>query len=47
MKERRIELAVLGYRHRRTRGEIILGTTARYVVNRAPCHIVLNIPRRD
>ena len=47
MKEKKIELAVLGYHHRRTLGEIILGTTAQHVAKHAPCHIVLNIPRRD
>ena len=47
MKGRKIELAVLGYHHRRTLGEIILGTTARHLANKAPCHIVLDIPVRD
>jgi len=47
MKEKKIELAVLGYHHRRTLGEIILGTTAQHVARHAPCHLVLNIPRRD
>jgi nucleotide-binding universal stress UspA family protein len=47
LKTRKIELAVLGYHRRRTLGELILGTTARHLANKAPCHIVLNIPRRD
>ena len=47
MKEKKIELAVLGYHHRRTLGEIILGTTAQHLAKKAPCHIVLNIPPRD
>jgi nucleotide-binding universal stress UspA family protein len=46
MKERKIELAVLGYHHRRTLGEILLGTTARHLANQAPCHVVLSIPPR-
>jgi nucleotide-binding universal stress UspA family protein len=46
MKQNRIELAVLGYHHRRTLGEIILGTTARRLAKNAPCHIVLSIPPR-
>lgn len=46
MREKKIELAVLGYHHRHTLGEIILGTTARHLANKAPCHIVLNIPPR-
>jgi nucleotide-binding universal stress UspA family protein len=47
MKQKKTELAVLGYHHRRTLGEIILGTTAQHLARHAPCHIVLNIPRRD
>ena len=47
MKGKKIELAVLGYHHRRTLGEIILGTTARHLANKAPCHMVLDIPARD
>jgi nucleotide-binding universal stress UspA family protein len=46
MKEKRIELAVLGYHHRRTLSEIVLGTTARHLAERAPCHVVLSIPPR-
>ena len=47
LKQRKIELAVIGYHHRRTLGEIILGTTAQHLARTAPCHIVLNIPPRD
>lgn len=46
MKQQKIELAVLGYHHRHTLGEIILGTTARHLAQKAPCHIVLSIPPR-
>jgi nucleotide-binding universal stress UspA family protein len=46
MKQNSIELAVLGYHHRRTLGEIILGTTARRLAKNAPCHIVISIPPR-
>ncbi len=46
MKEKEIELAVLGYHHKRTIGEMILGTTARHLARTAPCHILLNIPPR-
>ena len=46
MKEKRIELAVLGYHHRRTIGEMILGTTARHLARTAPCHVLLSIPPR-
>ncbi len=46
MEQNKIELAVLGYHHRRTLGEIILGTTAQHLARHAPCHILLSIPRR-
>ena len=46
MKQHKIELAVLGYHHRHTLGEIILGSTARHLAQHAPCHIVLSIPPR-
>ncbi len=47
MKEKKTDLAVLGYHHRRTIGEIVLGTTARHLANNAPCHLVLSVPPRD
>ena len=46
MKEKKIDLAVLGYHHRHTLREILLGTTAQHLAKNAPCHIVLNIPPR-
>ncbi len=46
MAQKKIELAVLGYHHRRTIGERILGTTARHLARTAPCHLLLNIPPR-
>jgi nucleotide-binding universal stress UspA family protein len=46
LKQKKIELAVLGYHHKRTLGEILLGTTAKHLAKDAPCHIVLSIPPR-
>jgi nucleotide-binding universal stress UspA family protein len=46
MKQKGIQLAVLGYHHRHTLGEIVLGTTALHLAQKAPCHIVLSIPPR-
>jgi nucleotide-binding universal stress UspA family protein len=47
MKQNKIELSVLGYHHRRTIGEIILGTTAQHLAKNAPCPLVLNILPRS
>ncbi len=47
MKENNVDLAVLGYHHRRTIGEIIAGTTARHLASQAPCHILFSIPPRE
>jgi nucleotide-binding universal stress UspA family protein len=39
-----IDLAVIGYHHRRTLGELLLGTTASYMARRAPCHLICVVP---
>ena len=46
LAENNIELAVLGYHHRRSFGEILLGTTAQHMAKNAPCRILLSIPPR-
>ncbi len=46
LKIRKIELAVIGYHHGRTLGEILLGTTAKQLAGHAPCHVVISIPPR-
>jgi nucleotide-binding universal stress UspA family protein len=46
MKERKIELAVLGYHHHPRVEEILLGSAARHVVRHAPCQILQRIPPR-
>jgi len=46
LKERKIDLAVLGCHHAQTIGDILLGTTARHVARHAPCHVLLSIPPR-
>jgi nucleotide-binding universal stress UspA family protein len=46
MKRMKAELAVIGYHHRRTLGEMLLGTTAKHLARHAPCHLVIDIPPR-
>lgn len=45
-KERRIELAVVGYHRNRTLGELLLGTTHQYLAKHAPCQLLMSIPPR-
>ena len=46
LKEKKSDLAVLGYHHGRTLGEVIFGTTAKHLVTGSPCHVVLSISPR-
>jgi len=46
LKEKKSDLAVLGYHHGRTLGEVVFGTTAKHLVTHAPCHVVLSISPR-
>jgi chloride channel protein, CIC family len=46
MKHKKIDLAVLGYHHKRTIGEIFLGTTSKHLSRQAPCKLLLSIPVR-
>jgi nucleotide-binding universal stress UspA family protein len=47
LREQKIELAVLGYHHGRTLGEILLGTTAQHVARHASCHVLMSIPQQE
>ena len=46
LKTKRMDLAVLGYHHGRTLGEILLGTTAKHIAANAPCHVLMSVPPR-
>ncbi len=43
LKQRKMDLAVLGYHHKRTAGELIFGTTAVHLLGHAPCPLLLSI----
>jgi nucleotide-binding universal stress UspA family protein len=46
MKQKKTDLAVLGYHHGRSLEEVLLGTTAQRVTRHAPCQVILSIPPR-
>ena len=47
LKEQKSDIAILGYHHRRTLGEVVFGTTAKHLATHSPCHVVLSIPPRQ
>ena len=44
---KKIDLGVFGYHHRRTIGEILLGTAAQYIAKHAPCHALFLVPPKE
>jgi nucleotide-binding universal stress UspA family protein len=46
MTEKKTDLAVFGHHHKRTLGEILLGTSAQYLSHHAPCHVLFVVPPR-
>jgi nucleotide-binding universal stress UspA family protein len=41
------DLAVLGYHHGRTLGEVVFGTTAKHLAEHSPCYVVFGIAPRQ
>jgi nucleotide-binding universal stress UspA family protein len=46
LREKKIDLAALGYHHGRTLGEVVFGTTAKHLAAQSPCYVVFGIPPR-
>ena len=46
LKEKKSDLAVLGYHHARTLGEVVFGTTAKHLAAHSPCYVVFVVPPR-
>jgi len=44
MKDGQVDLGVIGYHHRSTIGEILLGSSAQHMMRHAPCNLVCIIP---
>ncbi len=45
LRDKKMELGVLGYHHRRTITELVFGTTAQHLARQAPCPLILSIPK--
>lgn len=46
LTEGKFDLAVIGYHHKRSLSELLLGTTAQYLAQHAPCRLLMNVPPR-
>ncbi|MBI2956900.1 MAG: universal stress protein [Acidobacteria bacterium] len=46
LKQGKFDLAVIGYHHKRSLQELLLGTTAQYLAKHTPCGLLMSIPPR-
>lgn len=44
IKDGKFDLAVIGYHHKRTLGELLWGSTAQYIARKASCEMLVHIP---
>jgi nucleotide-binding universal stress UspA family protein len=45
LKDKKMQMGVLGYHHDRTISEFVFGTTAQHLARHAPCPLLLSIPK--
>ena len=46
IQQGKFDLAVIGYHHGRTLGELLLGSTSQYIARKASCEMLVHIPKR-
>jgi nucleotide-binding universal stress UspA family protein len=46
LKEGKFDLAIIGYHHKRSLADLLLGTTAQYLAKHAPCRLLMSVPAR-
>ena len=46
LQEGKFDLAIIGYHHKRSLADLLLGTTAQYLARHAPCRLLMSVPPR-